>query len=92
MAIVVKFDVRGMTSAKYDSIIKELADNGQGAPEGRKHHVAFGDKAQLQVIDIFDSPATLQAFGGRLMPILQKHGVEAVPEVLGETHNIIVGR
>lgn len=92
MAIVVKYDLRGMAAVKYDGIIRELAQIGQGAPDGRKYHVSYGDREQIQVIDIFESPAHLEAFGAKLMPILAKFGVEAVPDVLGETHNIIVGR
>jgi hypothetical protein len=92
MAMVVLFKVSGMPVSKYDSIIKELEEIGQGAPEGRKYHVCFGDKDQIQVIDVYDNPASFEAFGAHLMPILQKHGVSVVPQVLGETHNIIVGR
>ena len=92
MAIVVKFEVQNMDSAKYDSIIKDLAGIGQGALEGRRFHVSYGDKGRLQVIDVYDSPDALEAFGAKLMPILQKHGVQAKPEVLGEAHNIIAGR
>jgi len=41
--------------------------------------VSFGDKQCLAVIDVFESPAKLEAFGARLMPILQKYGVNARP-------------
>jgi hypothetical protein len=92
MAIVVKFEVRNMDSGKYDRIIQDLAGIGQGAPAGRNFHVSYGDKGRLQVIDVYESPAALEAFGAKLMPILKKHGVEATPEVLGEAHNIIAGR
>ncbi len=92
MAIVVKFEVTGMEATQYDSIMSELESIGQSAPDGRKYHFSYGDKTRLQVIDVFESPAKLEAFGAKLMPILQKHGVQAKPEVLGETHNIVVGR
>ena len=90
MAIVVKFDVQGLTSATYDTVMKDLTSIGQGAPGGRKYHVCYGDKNSLQVIDVYDSPAQLEAFGAKLMPLLQKHGITAKPEVL-EAHNIVVG-
>jgi hypothetical protein len=91
MAIVVKFAVEAMESSKYDSIISELEKIGEGAPDGRRYHLCYGDRRQLQVIDIFDSPAKLEAFGAKLMPILQRHGVKATPEVIGEVYNVIPG-
>jgi hypothetical protein len=66
-----------MEAGKYDSVIRELEQLGQGAPDGRKYHVCFGDRQSLQVIDVFESPAKLEAFGAKLIPILQKHGVQA---------------
>ena len=89
MAIVVKYEISNMSAPKYDGIIRDLAAAGFGHPEGRAYHVSFGDKERLQVIDVFDSPAKLEAFGAKLMPILQRYGVDARPEVLGETQNTI---
>ena len=90
MAIVVKYEVMGMSAAKYDGIMRDLTAAGLTHPEGRAYHVCFGDKERLQVLDVFESPAKLEAFGAKLMPILQRHGVNARPEVLGETHNAVV--
>lgn len=90
MAILVKFDVKGMSSSKYDEIIRRLAEIGQGAPDGRIYHVCYGDKQHLQVIDVFESQATLDAFGSKLVPTLQELGVEALPSVT-EIYNIIEG-
>lgn len=91
MAIVVKFEVTGMEASKYDQIMRDLDAIGQTHPDGRLYHVCYGDAQRLQVIDIYESPAKLEAFGGKLMPILQKHGVAARPEVLGAAHNAVVG-
>jgi hypothetical protein len=92
MAIVVKFEVSGMDASKYDRIMEELTRIGQEAPDGRRYHVCFGDRRTLQVIDVFESPAQLEAFGAKLMPILEKFGVQARPDVLGEIHNAVLGR
>jgi hypothetical protein len=35
MAIVVKFDVGGVDSSKYDQIIRQLDEIGEGVPDGR---------------------------------------------------------
>ncbi|MBI3358338.1 MAG: hypothetical protein HY037_01945 [Nitrospirae bacterium] len=91
MSILVKFEVKGMDSQKYGEAVRQLEKIGQGAPDGRIYHVCYGDKKNLQVIDVFENPAKLDAFGAKLMPILQKLGIESKPEVI-EIHNIIVGK
>lgn len=88
MAIVAKFEVTGMDTSKYDQIIRRLAEIGLGAPDGRAYHICYGDVRRLQVIDVFESQAKLEAFGAKLMPILMEFGVQARPEA-GEIHNII---
>ena len=55
------------------------------------YHISYGDRQRLQVIDALESPAKLDAFGARLMPILQDMGIEAKPTVF-EIYNIIEGR
>jgi len=90
MAIVVKFDVSGMDASKYDEVLRRLEAIGQGAPDGRLYHIAYGDKQNLQVIDVFESPANLDAFGAKLIPILMEFGIEAKPAPI-EIYNIIKG-
>ena len=90
MAIVVKFDVCGMDSSKYDEVIRRLEEMGLGAPDGRIHHVCYGDPQDLQVIDIFENPAKLEAFGAQLGPLLQAVGIEATPTV-EQVYNVIAG-
>lgn len=90
MAILVKFDVTGMDASQYDEILRRLEAGGQGSPDGRLYHVCYGDRQHLQVIDIYESPAKLEAFGPKLMPILQELGVEAKPAV-EEIYRIIPG-
>ncbi len=90
MAILAMFEVSGATAAKYDEVIRRLTALGLRVPDGQKYHVAFGDKDRLQVIDIFDTAAQLDAFGARLMPILQEMGIGAKASVF-EVYNIIDG-
>lgn len=91
MAIIVHFPVQGMSAAKYDEIIRRLEAAGAGAPPGRLHHTAYGDPANLLVVDIYDSPASLQSFGETLMPILAEFGVDAGQPQVSEVHNVIRG-
>jgi hypothetical protein len=90
LAIVAKFAVTGMNTAKYDEIIRQLEANGLGAPNGRLYHVCYGDPDNLQVIDIFESPEQLAAFGAGLAPLLEQMGVQAAPTPAA-VHNIIAG-
>jgi hypothetical protein len=52
--------------------------------------VCYGARDNLQVIDLFDSPQSLEAFGKTLVPILQELGIEARPDAQ-ELYNIIKG-
>ena len=88
MAILAMFEVNGATAAKYDEVIRRLTAIGLRVPDGQLYHVCYGDRQRLQVINVFDSAAKLDAFGARLMPILQEMGIEAKPTV-AEVYNII---
>jgi len=91
MAIVAIFEVHGATASKYDEVIRRLTKIGQRVPDGQMYHICYGDKERLQVIDVFESQAKLDAFGAKLMPILKDMGIEAKPTVF-EVYNIIEGQ
>ena len=90
MAIVAKFNVSNMTAEKYETVLKRLQAAGAGAPPGRLHHVSYGSRDNLQVIDVFDSPQSLENFGKTLAPILTELGIKAEPHV-EEAYKIIKG-
>jgi hypothetical protein len=54
------------------------------------YHLCYGDKQRLQVIDVFESQAKLDAFGAKLAPVLKDMGIEAKPTIF-EVYNIIEG-
>jgi hypothetical protein len=91
MSIIAIFEVEGATASKYDEVISRLTEIGERVPDGQLYHVCYGEKDRLQVIDIFESPEKLQAFGAKLMPILQDLGIEAKPPQIFDVHNIIDG-
>ena len=82
MAIIALFEVEGSTAAKYDEVIRRLTAIGERVPDGQLYHVCYGDRERLQVIDVFESPAKLEAFGAKLMPILGEMGITARATVL----------
>ena len=92
MAILVMFEVTGATSSKYDETISRLAEIGERVPDGQMYRICYGDTQNIQVIDVFESQAKLDAFVAKLVPILQEiGGMEAKATVL-EIYNIIEGK
>jgi hypothetical protein len=91
MAIVAMFEVNGATSVKYDEVIRRLTALGLKVPNGQMYHICYGDTQRLQVIDVFESRAKLDAFAAKLVPILQEMDIEAKPAVF-DIYNIIEGK
>ena len=91
MAILAMFEVTGADASKYDEVIRRLTAMGLRVPDGQMYHVCYGDRRNLQVVNVFESREKLDAFGARLMPILQDMGISARPGLF-EIYNIIEGR
>ena len=91
MAILAMFEVDGATAAKYDEVIRQLTELGLRVPDGQIYHVCYGDPQRLQVINVFENAAKLDAFGAKLMPILADMGIRAKPAIF-EIYNTIDGR
>ena len=79
-----------MDASKYDEAIRRLTEIGLRVPDGQTYHICYGDRQNLQVIDVFESQAKLDALGPKLEPILQDIGIEAKTTVF-EIYNIIEG-
>ena len=90
MAIIAMFEVSGATAEKYDEVIRQLTEIGLRVPDGQMYHICYGDRQHLQVIDVFESQAKLDAFGAKLMPLAHAMGIEAKATVF-EVYNIIDG-
>lgn len=90
-AIVVVFDVPGMTAEQYDRVIKDLEATGEGRPKGRLYHVASPKPGGWFVVDVWESPELLDRFAKILMPILQAAGVTPPQPQISRMHNSISG-
>jgi hypothetical protein len=90
MAILAMFDVEGSTAEKYDEVIRRLTQMNLRMPDGQMYHVCYGDKRRLQVINVYENEAKLEAFATKLMPILQELNITAKPQIF-EIYNIIQG-
>lgn len=91
MSILVRFTGGpGLTSADYDRTMPAIEASGEFPPDGLEYHVAFSTGSEFRVSEIWDSKEQFEAFGARLMPILEEHGIELAgpPEIL-EIHNVI---
>ena len=88
-SVLVRFTPASATTEQYDETIRRLEKSGDWLPEGLEFHVAFEAGGKFRVSEIWDSKAQFDAFGKRLMPILEDVGIDpGAPEVL-EIHNII---
>ncbi len=89
MSIVVRFNPTSLSAETYDKVSNELKESGDWPPEGLDYHVCFGSDGELKVSEIWDSQEQFQAFGEKLMPVLNEAGIEfsGDPEVF-EVHNI----
>jgi hypothetical protein len=86
-SLLVRF-TPSVTTEQYDESIRRLEKAGDWLPEGLELHVAFEAGGKFRVSEIWDSQAQFDAFGKRLMPILEDLGIDpGAPEVL-EIHNI----
>ncbi len=89
MSVLVRFSPPSCTAAQYDAIVARLYEEGIQPAPGLELEVCYGSGDQMKVSVLFDSQEHLDAFGARLMPILEEVGMDAgEPEVL-EVHNII---
>jgi hypothetical protein len=91
MSIVVRFTgAPSVTTQKYDECVSRLESQGDFPPDGLEYHVAFGSDGNFRVSEIWDSQAKFEAFGPRLMPLLDELGIELAgePEII-EVYNVI---
>ena len=91
MALCIYFPVEGMSVEKYAEIQRRLEAAGAGAPKGRSYHVSFQMGDGLQVVDVWDSQESLDAFGETLLPIMGALGADPGQPHVSAVHNIIKG-
>jgi hypothetical protein len=91
MALGMYFRPSSFTPARYDDTIKRLEAAGAGAPSGRLYHVALEADGQIQVLDIWDSQESFEAFGATLVPIMTELGADPGEPQVSPVHNIIEG-
>lgn len=90
MSLLVRFaPTSETTTAQYDDTIRRLEEAGDFPPDGLDYHVCFLVDGDVRVSEIWDSPEQFEAFGQRLMPILEEVGIDPGEPNILEVHNII---
>ena len=92
MPILTVFNLPSMNAQKYNQVVKDLENAGQGKPKGRVYHIsARQEDGSFVVTDVWESAELLAEFGKTLIPILNKAGVTPVEPKVYPVHNVIKG-
>jgi hypothetical protein len=89
MSIVVRFAPASLRAEQYDSTVSKLEAQGDFPPDGLDYHVCFGEDGSLLVSEIWDSREQFEAFGERLMPVLEEAGIDPGEPTVIEVHNTV---
>jgi hypothetical protein len=89
MSILVRFTPTSLTAEQYDQTVRKLEEGGDFPADGLEYHVCFGTDGSLRVSEIWDSREKFDAFGERLMPVLEEAGIDPGQPEFIEIHNII---
>jgi hypothetical protein len=76
MSILVRFAPPSMTTEQYESVKNALETSGNFPPEGLQLHVCFGPEGSRRVSEIWASREQFDAFATRLMPEIEKAGID----------------
>jgi hypothetical protein len=76
MAVAIYFNPPTLNEKQYRAVIEQLAGDGQWPPAGLVHHSCFGEGDSLMVYEVWETQDALDAFGPRLMPVLQQHQLD----------------
>jgi len=89
MALGLYFQSPGFTPELYDETVRQVeqAGAGFGKVPGRIFHCAMEAGGVIQIFDVWVSMEDFQKFGETLLPILNKLGVTAEPQV-ATIHNM----
>ncbi len=87
MSILVRFPPSGTTREQYETVRKAVTESGDWPAEGCQMHVCFGPEEDVRVSEVWESREKFEAFGHRLVPQLEKAGIQlsGQPEIF-EAH------
>jgi hypothetical protein len=90
MSVLIRFaPTSPVTTEQYDETVRRLQEAGDFPPDGMDYHCCFVSDGNVRVSEVWDSREQLDAFGERLMPLLEEVGIDpGQPEIL-EVHNVV---
>ena len=91
MSVLIRFNPPSLTAAQYDKVVARLTEEGVFPADGLEYEICFGTAGNLKVSQVWDNHEHMEAFGQRLMPILQEVGIDPGQPEIVEVHNIIKG-
>jgi hypothetical protein len=89
MSVLIRFAPPALTAQQYDEVVRRLYEAGVFPADGLDYEICFGSEGQLKVSQVWDTPAQMEAFGQRLMPILVELGIDPGEAEVVPVHNII---
>jgi hypothetical protein len=91
MAVLVRFTPASLSAADYDESVRRLEEAGEIPADGMEYHCCFGSDGSLRVSEIWDSREKFEAFGEKLMPILEDVGIDPGEPEMIDVYNTIKG-
>jgi hypothetical protein len=83
VAVAIYFHPPSLDEKQYRAVVDQLERDGQWPPAGLVHHSCFGEGNGLMVYEVWESQEALDAFGQRLMPVLQAQQIDpGQPQVM----------
>jgi hypothetical protein len=74
--VAIYFHPEKLNAEQYGAVVNQLAKDGPWPPAGLVHHSCFGEEGGLMVYEVWETQDALEAFGQRLMPVLQEHKID----------------
>jgi hypothetical protein len=89
VSVLIRFAPPSLTAEQYDTVVARLRSEGVFPADGLNYEICFGTDGNLKVSQVWDTKEQMDAFGQRLMPILQELGINPGEPEIVEVHNII---
>jgi hypothetical protein len=89
VSVLIRFAPPSLTAEQYDAVVARLSSEGVLPADGLDYEICFGTDGNLKVSQVWDSREQMDAFGQRLMPILQQLGINPGEPEIVDVHNII---
>jgi hypothetical protein len=91
VSVLIRFAPPSLTAEQYDSVVARLHEDGVFPADGLEYEICFGAEGNLKVSQVWDTREHMDAFGQRLMPILQEFAIDPGAPEIADVHNVIRG-